>query len=135
MRNFFIKLLVIFLLAAGGYGLYRSHMPLPDGMLAVVYDKKTGSPVFIASPGTRFIPYAAFHWMYTVETIALARNLRFDVRTDVPSLAGLKEDFYGISIPVTIDYSLQWDRIDDPTLFRDDASPVKTMIMDKTILS
>ena len=133
MKSFFIKVIFILLIAAGGYIFITSYRPVPEGMISVVYGNQDDAPVIVVPAGSRFVIQGVAPWLYHIETIALDKRDSFDVKMTIPSLVGLKDEYYGISIPVSVEYSIEWDKVRDYTLFRNNSLKISNIIFEDTV--
>lgn len=114
--KFLFKLIILIIIAGALYAGAASYYPVHRGMIAVVSERTSGHAVHIFDSETKFVPYRPLFWLYTVAVRPKEKTVTCDLSFSIPSLKGLKGDFYSIQIPLAAVYSVDPSGLTDLSL-------------------
>ncbi|MCL1910668.1 MAG: hypothetical protein FWG13_00480 [Leptospirales bacterium] len=127
----FFKIFFLILPIAAAYTAFTAYNPIQKGMSAIVVDKQSGSVVYAAEEGQRFVLLNALWWKYSVEKVPLENFLTKNIRVDIPALKDLKEDVFAVIIPVKADFSAIPLELYDLNLLKNSAEGLKKAVEDE----
>lgn len=123
-----LKFFALLLICAGIYGTAASYMPLRDGNVAVVEEKKTGAVAALLEGERLFVPYRAFFWIYEVYVVSTGYSVTGEIKINIPEIEPLKDKAYKILLPVSYSFQILPSDVKDLNLFKENGNIAKEKV-------
>ncbi len=110
----FIKNLIIFsIIVAVLLGLYLSFRILPEGKIGIIHDINKNKTAGIYNRKYNFVWQGSIPWLYVLTEVNSIRNAAFLSSVEVTGIESVKDDFYRVTVPVSIIYKINPDKFHD----------------------
>jgi hypothetical protein len=131
MKKFFLKTIIVVIVAGIAYVLFFSFEKIDKNRISVVEDLRSKKMVRIVRPFAGNYAFAwqgAFPWWFLVSDIPAQRSAGFTTRITAPGLENLKEDYYAIRVPIRVAYRIDPDKFSDVSKLADDGRGVDDLV-------